>query len=130
MNWDFEGPEPISEHTVIEEIRVHSGKAYVLAGAYATRYDWYVIDLDQLGGGNQVLIARAGAIGAKHRGCYPFRKNLPSGEYHVGYIMEKFPNLAEKEGVELSMNTFPFLTSIFDIDPRDFPHSVKSWRPE
>lgn len=130
MNWDFEGDGPISEHTTINEIRVRDGRAYVLAGAFATRYDWFVMDLDELGSPNMVLLSRAGAIGSAHRGCYPFRKNLPPGDYHVGYIAEKFPNLASKEAQELSMNTFPFLTSIFDLDPRDFPHSRKNWRPE
>lgn len=130
MNWDFEGPAQISEHTVIEEVRVHGGRAYVLAGAFATRYDWFVMDLDELGWSNNVLLSRGGAIGARHRGCYVFRKNLPPGEYHTGYILEKFPNLADKEARELSMNTFPFLTSIFDVNPGNFPPSVKNWRPE
>lgn len=129
MNWSYEGPYQLSAETTIEKVRVVDGRAYVLAGAFATRYEWFVMDLEDMGHRGYVLVSRGGEIGARHRGCYPFRRNLDPGDAGIGYVAEKFPSLALKEAEELAVVMLPFLTGIFEMD-QDFPPSVKAWRPE
>lgn len=132
MGWTWKGLFEISPNTTIYEVGVAEGRAYIQAGAFATRYDWYVIDLAGIENHREgwVLIVRGGGISSSYKSSSPFLKNMESDITKIDYIAEKFPGLAEKETKELALVTFRFLTDIFDVNPKTFGFGKKDWRPE
>lgn len=119
--WSWLGNLAISEETRLYRVSVIDGVAYAQMGAYATNYEWVVTDLRRFemflpdmenSFGGDLLLSRISDWG-KHSRNYIFHENT---RHNVGYIMEKFPDVSEKEAEEIGQAMVPFLTNIFSMN--------------
>lgn len=126
VKWSWEGRFDLSTITTVYEIRVAEGRAYIVTGAYGTRFDWFVMDLADVEQGKRgwVQITRAGGVRGECRSSEHFQKGMVPQAARAGYIMEKFPCLTPDEAEEIGLVTLPFLTDIFNVDPRSFKRAA------
>lgn len=116
----------LSPQTTVYEVRVADGRAYIMTGAYGTRFDWFVMDLADIEQGMRewVQVTRAGGVRGECRSSEHFHKRTEPQAARAGYIMEKFPCLTSYEAEEISLVTLPFLTDIFNVDPETFKQAA------
>lgn len=126
--WSWEGRFNLSPETRVYEIGVSGGRAFIVTGAFASRYDWFVMALDDVEEGMRgwVQVTRGGSLRPECRSSEHFLRGTEPQLVRAGYIMEKFPCLTKEEAVEIALVTLPFLTDIFDVDPDVLKASIKS----